>query len=70
MRVALSLSSEPRKDVANKGASIQRASHRVQSQIAQEEAAMAVKSIREGFHTVTPYLMVQEAAKLIDFVKS
>ena len=30
---------------------------------------MAVKSIREGFHTVTPYLMVQEAAKLIDFVK-
>ncbi len=30
---------------------------------------MAVKSIREGFHTVTPYLMVQEAAKLIDFVR-
>ncbi len=30
---------------------------------------MAVKPIREGFHTVTPYLMVQEAAKLIDFVK-
>ena len=30
---------------------------------------MVVKPIREGFHTVTPYLMVQEAAKLIDFVK-
>ena len=30
---------------------------------------MAVKSIREGFHTVTPYLMVREAAQLIDFVK-
>ncbi len=30
---------------------------------------MAVKPIREGFHTVTPYLMVQEAAQLIDFVK-
>ena len=30
---------------------------------------MAVKAIREGFHTVTPYLMVREAAKLIDFVK-
>jgi len=30
---------------------------------------MAVKPIREGFHTVTPYLMVREAAKLIDFVK-
>ena len=30
---------------------------------------MTVKPIREGFHTVTPYLMVREAAKLIDFVK-
>ena len=30
---------------------------------------MAVKSIRAGFHTVTPYLMVREAAQLIDFVK-
>lgn len=28
-----------------------------------------VKTVREGFHTVTPYLMVQEAAQLIDFVK-
>ena len=27
------------------------------------------KSIREGYHTVTPYLIVQEAAQLIDFVK-
>jgi PhnB protein len=30
---------------------------------------MAVKPIREGFHTVTPYLIVQEAAQLINFVK-
>jgi len=29
----------------------------------------AVKPIREGFHTVTPYLIVREAAELIDFVK-
>jgi len=36
---------------------------------AKEKATMAVKSIREGFHTVTPYLMVREAAQLIDFVK-
>src|SRR2546421_9433865 len=28
-----------------------------------------VNSIPDGFHTVTPYLMVQEAAQLIDFVK-
>lgn len=29
---------------------------------------MAVKPIREGFHTVTPYLIVQEATKLVEFV--
>ena len=29
----------------------------------------AVKPIREGFHTITPYLIVREAAGLIDFVK-
>ena len=29
----------------------------------------AVKPIREGFHTITPYLIVQEAVELIDFVK-
>ena len=28
-----------------------------------------VKPIPEGYHTVTPYLVVQEAAQLIDFVK-
>ena len=28
-----------------------------------------VKPIPEGYHTVTPYLIVQEAAQLIDFVK-
>jgi PhnB protein len=34
-----------------------------------EEATMAVKAIREGFHTVTPYLMVREAVNLVEFVK-
>ncbi len=29
----------------------------------------AVNPIREGFHTVTPYLIVEQAAGLIDFVK-
>lgn len=29
-----------------------------------------VKPIPEGYHTVTPYLMVREASQLIDFVKS
>lgn len=30
---------------------------------------MAVKAVREGFHTVTPYLIVQEAENLVEFVK-
>ena len=30
---------------------------------------MAVKPVREGFHTITPYLIAQDAASLIDFVK-
>ncbi len=30
---------------------------------------MSAKSIRAGFHTVTPYLTVQEAPALIEFVK-
>ena len=29
----------------------------------------STSSIREGYHTVTPYLIVQEAAQLIDFIK-
>ncbi len=30
---------------------------------------MAKKAIREGFHTVTPYLMVHGAERLVDFLK-
>jgi len=30
---------------------------------------MAVKSIPDGYHTVTPSLVVKGAAKLIDFIK-
>ena len=30
---------------------------------------MAVKAIPDGFHTVTPYLIVEGAARLIDFMK-
>lgn len=30
---------------------------------------MAVKSIPDGYHTVTPYLIVEGAQKLIDFLK-
>jgi len=29
----------------------------------------SVKPIPEGYHTVTPYILVQGADKLIDFVK-
>ena len=31
---------------------------------------MAVKSIPEGYHSVTPYLIVKEAAKAIDYYKN
>jgi len=30
---------------------------------------MAVKAIPDGFHSVTPYLLVEDGAKLIDFVR-
>jgi PhnB protein len=30
---------------------------------------MAVKPIPEGYHTVTPYLVVENAARLIEFMK-
>ena len=30
---------------------------------------MAIKPIPEGFHTVTPYLLVPEVARLIEFLK-
>ena len=30
---------------------------------------MAVKPIPDGFHTVTPYLVVPDVVKLIDFLK-
>ena len=30
---------------------------------------MTVKPIPDGYHTITPYLTVQGAAKLIDFLK-
>jgi uncharacterized glyoxalase superfamily protein PhnB len=31
---------------------------------------MAAKPIREGFHTITPYLVVQNASRLIDFLSA
>src|SRR5262245_20982825 len=34
------------------------------------EAAMAVRPIPAGYHTLTPFLVVQDTAKLIAFVKS
>jgi PhnB protein len=34
-----------------------------------EETTVAVKPIPEGYHTVTPYLVVPRVAELIDFLK-
>ena len=35
----------------------------------QEEAKVAVKPIPDGYHTVTPYLVVPRVAELIDFLR-
>ncbi|MGH9730225.1 MAG: VOC family protein, partial [Candidatus Acidiferrales bacterium] len=36
---------------------------------ARETSTPEVNYIREGFHTVTPYILVGDAAKFIDFMK-
>ena len=43
--------------------------NRVKENQIMPEAATPVSPVRAGFHTVTPYLVVTGAAKLIDFVK-
>lgn len=44
--------------------------HRLEALMKDEEKLVApAESIPEGFHTITPYLIVREAAELIDFVK-
>jgi uncharacterized glyoxalase superfamily protein PhnB len=35
----------------------------------QKERAMAVKPVPEGYHTVTPYLVVKGADKVVEFLK-
>jgi len=35
----------------------------------QEAISMSVKAIPDGFHTITPYFAVRDAAKLLDFLK-
>src|SRR5438105_3955956 len=39
------------------------------SQILHKEAAMAVKPTPDGYHSVTPYLIVKDASRAIDFYK-
>jgi PhnB protein len=38
-------------------------------QSAEEQTAMAVKAIPDGYHTATPYLIIQGAAAALDFYK-
>jgi len=38
-------------------------------QLAKEAVTMAVKAIPDGYHSVTPYLVVPGVAKLLDFLK-
>jgi uncharacterized glyoxalase superfamily protein PhnB len=41
----------------------------VSAEIQYKEASMPVKAIPDGYHTVTPYLIVRGAAKTIEFLK-
>jgi PhnB protein len=43
--------------------------HITHQQLAREETTLAVTPIPEGYHTVTPYLVVQGVPTLIDFLK-
>jgi PhnB protein len=36
---------------------------------AKEQAIMAVKPVLEGYHTATPYLVIKDAARAIEFYK-
>jgi PhnB protein len=36
---------------------------------AKEQAIMAVKPVPEGYHTATPYLVIKDAARAIEFYK-
>lgn len=60
LRVAVELRDLPREDFRERlRADLERRASRT----------AAVNPIREGFHTITPYLIVHGAAELIDFVK-
>jgi PhnB protein len=37
--------------------------------VSQRGTPMAVKAIPDGYHSITPYLVVEDAARLIDFIK-
>jgi PhnB protein len=61
LRVALGLRSLPREDF--------RARLKTELQRRVSMVSPAVEPIREGFHSITPYLIVPDAAKLIEFMK-
>jgi uncharacterized glyoxalase superfamily protein PhnB len=61
LRVAVELRDLPRADFKA----------RLKADLERRASSMrtAVKPIREGFHTITPYVIVEKAEELIDFVK-
>ncbi len=69
LRVAADLRDLPREDFKARLKAELISGDRPQRASGKEEPAM-VKSIPEGFHSITPYLVTNGAAKLIEFLKN
>lgn len=68
--VAASLRDLPRPDFkARLKADLQRRTSMASQAVPAVEKRKAVKPVREGFHTITPYITVNQAPELIDFIK-
>src|SRR5262245_39670834 len=63
--VALELRGLPRQEFRNR---LRDELNRSAAEMTPATSASTVKAIREGFHTVTPYISVVDALGLIDFV--
>jgi len=67
VRVVVELTELPRDEFrARLRADLEKAAARMKGE---KEMTTAVSPVREGFHTITPYLRVKRAEELLDFVK-
>jgi len=64
--IAIELRGLPRKDFKDR---VRDDLQRSATAMTTKAATSRVEPVREGFHTVTPYISVREALELIDFIK-